>query len=124
MRNDKYIGVYRYADVVVENAIPPSLTSTCSIRYRLCIKHNFSFEGKKQSEGRLSAFHEAVLRSLWKPYDSARAALPSSVGYIITTSVQSERESVIAPRRSRKKTGSKNSLSDIPVHHVLTDENI
>lgn len=50
LRNDKYIGVYRYDDVVVENAIPPIIDKPLFDKVQALLKHNFASRARNKAK--------------------------------------------------------------------------
>ena len=50
LRNDKYIGVYRYGDVVIENAVPPIIDKELFDRVQALFKHNYSARAKNKAK--------------------------------------------------------------------------
>ena len=49
LRNDKYIGVYRFDDVVLEDAVPPIIDKTLFYRVQALFKHNYSARAKNKA---------------------------------------------------------------------------
>lgn len=49
LRNDKYIGVYRYDDVVIEDAVPPIIDKTLFNKVQALFKHNYTARAKNKA---------------------------------------------------------------------------
>lgn len=49
LRNDKYIGVYRFDDVVIEGAIPPIIDKTLFNKVQALFKHNYTARAKNKA---------------------------------------------------------------------------
>ena len=50
LRNDKYIGVYRYDDVVIEDAIPPIIDKALFEKVQATFKHNYAARARKKAQ--------------------------------------------------------------------------
>ena len=50
LRNDKYIGVYRFDDVVIEDAIPPIIDKSLFDRVQATFKHNYAARAKNKAK--------------------------------------------------------------------------
>ena len=50
LRNDKYIGVYRYDDVVIEDAIPPIINKQLFEKVQSLFRHNYSSRARNKSK--------------------------------------------------------------------------
>ncbi len=50
LKNDKYIGTYRYNDVVLENHIPPIISKNLFEKVQSMLKHNFSSRAKNKAK--------------------------------------------------------------------------
>ena len=49
LRNDKYIGVYRYDDVVLEDAVPPIIDKTLFDKVQATFRHNYTARAKAKA---------------------------------------------------------------------------
>lgn len=49
LRNDKYVGVYRFDDVVIENAIPPIIDKTLFDKVQALLKHNYTARARNKA---------------------------------------------------------------------------
>lgn len=49
LRNDKYIGVYRFDDVILEDAVPPIIDKTLFDKVQALFKHNYSARAKNKA---------------------------------------------------------------------------
>ena len=50
LRNDKYIGVYRYDDVVIEDAVPPIIDKSLFDRVQAKFKHNYASRARSKAK--------------------------------------------------------------------------
>lgn len=50
LRNDKYIGIYRYDDVVLENAIPPIIDKKLFAKVQSLFKHNYAARARNKAQ--------------------------------------------------------------------------
>lgn len=50
LRNDKYIGVYRYDDVVLEDAVPPIIDKVLFDKVQSLFKHNYAARARNKSQ--------------------------------------------------------------------------
>lgn len=50
LRNDKYIGIYRYGDVVLEGAVPPIIDKELFDRVQALFKHNYAARAKNKAK--------------------------------------------------------------------------
>lgn len=50
LRNDKYIGVYRYDDVVIEDAVPPIIDKTLFEKVQALLQHNFASRARNKAK--------------------------------------------------------------------------
>lgn len=50
LKNDRYIGTYRFADVVIENGIPPIIEKDLFDKVQAMIKHNYSSRAKTKAK--------------------------------------------------------------------------
>lgn len=49
LRNDKYIGTYRYDDVVIENCVPPIIDKKLFDRVQAMLKHNYAARARTKA---------------------------------------------------------------------------
>ena len=50
LRNEKYIGVYRYKDVVIENGVPPVISKDLFDKVQTMYKHNYSARARSKAK--------------------------------------------------------------------------
>ena len=50
LKNDRYIGTYRFADVVIENGVPPIIEKDLFDKVQAMIKHNYSSRAKTKAK--------------------------------------------------------------------------
>lgn len=50
LRNDKYIGVYRYDDVVIEDAVPPIISKELFEKVQSLFKHNYASRARNKAK--------------------------------------------------------------------------
>ena len=50
LRNDKYIGVYRYDDVVLEDAVPPIISKSLFEKVQAMFKHNYASRARTKAK--------------------------------------------------------------------------
>lgn len=50
LKNDKYIGVYRFADVVIENGVPSIIRKELFYKVQSMLKHNYSVRAKNKAK--------------------------------------------------------------------------
>lgn len=50
LRNDRYIGVYRYDDVVLEDTVPPIIDKTLFAKVQALLQHNFASRARNKAK--------------------------------------------------------------------------
>ena len=50
LKNDRYIGIYRFADVIVENGIQPIISRELFDKVQAMLKHNYSARARKKAK--------------------------------------------------------------------------
>lgn len=50
LKNDKYIGVYRFADVIIENGVPSIISRELFEKVQTVLKHNYSVRARKKAK--------------------------------------------------------------------------
>lgn len=50
LKNDRYIGIYRFADVIVEDGIPPIISRELFDKVQAMLKHNYSARARKKAK--------------------------------------------------------------------------
>ncbi len=123
LRNDKYIGVYRYADVVVENAIPPIIDKHLFDKVQALLKHNFASRARNKAKEDYLLSTKLFCGHCGSPMigESGTSKLGRVYHYYKCSKRKRERD---CSKKVEKKDWLEELVVRYTVHHVLTDENI
>ena len=123
LRNDKYIGVYRYDDVVIENCVPPIIDKKLFEKVQAMFKHNYA------ARARTKAIEDYLLST--KLFcGHCGAAMVGESGTSKTGKVHHYYKCISRKRKHNcnKKVEKKDWIEQVvvkyTVENVLTDENI
>lgn len=123
LKNDKYIGVYRYADVVVENAIPPIIDKHLFDKVQALLKHNFASRARNKAKEDYLLSTKLFCGHCGSPMigESGTSKLGRVYHYYKCSKRKRERD---CSKKVEKKDWLEELVVRYTVHHVLTDENI
>ena len=123
LRNDRYIGVYRYDDVVIEDAIPPIIDKTLFDKVQALLQHNYSSRAKNKAKEDYLLTTKVFCGHCGSPMigESGTSKLGRVYHYYKCAKRKREKD-------CDKKVEKKDWLEQLVVKHtveqVLTDENI
>lgn len=123
LRNDRYIGVYRYDDVVIEDAIPPIIDKTLFDKVQALLQHNYSSRAKNKAKEDYLLTTKVFCGHCGSPMigESGTSKLGRVYHYYKCAKRKREKD---CDKKVEKKDWLEQLVVKYTVEQVLTDENI
>lgn len=123
LRNDRYIGVYRFGDVVIENGVPPIISKRLFEKVQAMLQHNASCRAKNKAKEDYLLTTKVFCGHCGKPMVGESGTSRTGKLYHYYKCADRKRGG-----KCRKKVEKKDWLEQVVVNYtvqtVLTDENI
>lgn len=123
LRNDKYIGVYRYDDVVLENAVPPIIDKTLFEKVQATFQHNYAARAKAKAIEDYLLTTKVFCGHCGKPMiGESGTSKTGKVHHYYKCAGRKKNQS--CDKKIEKKEWLERTVVRFTVQQVLTDENI
>lgn len=123
LRNDKYIGVFRYDDIVKENAIPPIIDKCLFNKVQALLKHNFTSRARNKAKEDYLLSTKLFCGHCGNPMTGESGTSKHGKVYHYYKCSMRKREHNCS-KKVEKKDWLEELVVQYTVHTVLTDENI
>ena len=123
LRNDRYIGIYRYADVVLEDAVPPIIEKTLFDKVQARLKHTYNTRARNKAKEEYLLTTKLFCGHCGSPMVGESGTSHTGKLHLYYKCIDRKRK-----RDCNKKVEKKDWIEELVVRytvsHVLTDENI
>lgn len=123
LRNDKYIGVYRYDDVVLEDAVPPIIDKTLFDKVQATFRHNYTARAKAKAIEDYLLTTKVFCGHCGEPMVGESGTSKTGKVHHYYKCVNRKRKHN-CEKKVEKKEWLERTVVEFTVQQVLTDENI
>jgi len=123
LRNDKYIGVYRYDDVVLEDAVPPIIDKTLFDKVQATFQHNYTARAKAKAIEDYLLTTKVFCGHCGEPMVGESGTSKTGKVHHYYKCVNRKRKHN-CEKKVEKKEWLERTVVEFTVQQVLTDENI
>lgn len=123
LRNDKYIGVYRYDDVVLEDAVPPIIDKTLFDKVQATFLHNYTARAKAKAIEDYLLTTKVFCGHCGEPMVGESGTSKTGKVHHYYKCVNRKRKHN-CEKKVEKKEWLERTVVEFTVQQVLTDENI
>ena len=123
LRNDKYIGVYRYDDVVLEDAVPPIIDKTLFDKVQATFRHNYTARAKAKAIEDYLLTTKVFCGHCGEPMAGESGTSKTGKVHHYYKCVNRKRKHN-CEKKVEKKEWLERTVVEFTVQQVLTDENI
>lgn len=123
LRNDKYIGVYRYDDVVLEDAVPPIIDKTLFDKVQATFRHNYTARAKAKAIEDYLLTTKVFCGHCGEPMVGESGTSKTGKVHRYYKCVNRKRKHN-CEKKVEKKEWLERTVVELTVQQVLTDENI
>lgn len=123
LRNDKYIGVYRYDDVVLEDAVPPIIDKTLFNKVQATFQHNYTARAKAKAIEDYLLTTKVFCGHCGEPMVGESGTSKTGKVHHYYKCVNRKRKHN-CEKKVEKKEWLERTVVEFTVQQVLTDENI
>lgn len=124
LRNDKYIGIYRYDDVVLEDAIPPIIDKELFERVQATFKHNYQARAKNKAKDDYLLTTKLFCGHCGEPMVGESGTSKTGKLHHYYKCAGRKRKKTKCDKKIERKEWIERAVVEYTVNSVLTDENI
>ncbi len=124
LRNDKYIGVYRYDDVVLEDTIPPIIDKPLFDKVQALFRHNYSARAKNKATEDYLLSTKLFCGHCGSAMVGESGTSKSGKVHHYYKCVGRKRKQTVCDKKTEKKDWIEKLVVKYTVEQVLTPENI
>ena len=123
LKNDKYVGVYRFMDVVLEDAIPPIIDKALFEKVQAMLKHNYTARARTKAKEDYLLTTKLFCGHCGSAMVGESGTSKSGKLHYYYKCVDRKRKRA-CPKKVEKKDWIEQTVVSFTVQYVLTDENI